>query len=253
MRRALLAAAGIGLLLASVGCSDDSGSATAQDSSVRSTAKATPSESASVTTTKSTTPGATECAYPSSRTASKPVEAPGSEVPPADAATLVNLTTSQGPIGLTLDPVKAPCTVNSFVSLVDQQYFDSTSCHRLTTADSLKVLQCGDPSGTGAGGPGYSFADEYPATDPALSSDSTLYKRGTLAMANAGPNTNGSQFFLVYADSQLPPAYTIFGTIDEAGLATLDKVAAAGVGASARGTDDGKPSLPVEITAAQTA
>ena len=121
--------------------------------------------------------------------------------------------------GCKLDNGKAPCTVNSFASLAQQGYFDNTPCHRLTTAPELGVLQCGDPSGTGTGGPGYRFPNEYPTnqyrlTDPALQVP-VLYPRGTLAMANAGPGTNGSQFFLVYRDSMLPPTYTVFGTIDD--------------------------------------
>ena len=82
------------------------------------------------------------------------------------------------------------------------------------------MLQCGDPTGTGTGGPGYSFDDE-------LSGDET-YPAGTLAMANAGPNTNGSQFFIVYEDTQLPPAYAVFGTVDEAGVKTVQEVAGEG-------------------------
>ena len=153
-----------------------------------------------------------------------------------------------GNIGLQLDNGKAPCTVNSFASLAQQGYFDGTTCHRLTTTPQLGVLQCGDPSGTGTGGPGYRFANEYPTNqyrlaDPALKTP-VMYPRGTLAMANKGSGTNGSQFFLVYADSMLPPTYTAFGTIDATGLATLDKVAAAGV-AGAGG--DGKPAMDVTI------
>ena len=100
----------------------------------------------------------------------------------------------------------------------------------------------------GTGGPGYEFANEYPTNqyqpdDPQLQKP-VMYPRGTLAMANAGPGTNGSQFFLVYKDSQLPPNYTVFGTIDETGLATLDKIAAGGV---AGGGQDGKPQLDVQV------
>ena len=110
------------------------------------------------------------------------------------------------------------------------------------------MLQCGDPSGTGQGGPGYRFPNEYPTnqfrlTDP-LMKVPMLYPRGTLAMANSGLGTNGSQFFLVYKDSVMPPTYTVFGTIDQTGLATLDKIAAAGV---ADGSDDGKPNQDVTI------
>ena len=100
--------------------------------------------------------------------------------------------------------------MNSFVSLAEQGFYDDTPCPRIGDQEGFGILQCGDPTGTGAGGAGYSFADE-------LSGDET-YPAGTLAMANAGPDTNGSQFFLVFRDSQFPPSYTVFGTIDEAGL-----------------------------------
>lgn len=158
------------------------------------------------------------------------------------------MTTNQGPIGLVLDRAEAPCTVNSFESLASQGYFDDTNCHRLTTSAGLEVLQCGDPSGTGTRGPGYEFGNEYPTTafepdDPALSMP-VVYPRGTVAMANAGADTNGSQFFLVYADSALPPQYTVFGTISDEGLATLDGIAAAGVSG---GLNDGPPAAPVTI------
>jgi peptidyl-prolyl cis-trans isomerase B (cyclophilin B) len=165
------------------------------------------------------------------------------------------MATNQGNIGLQLDNAKAPCTVNSFASLAQQGFFNDTPCHRLTTGDGLSVLQCGDPSGKGSGGPGYQFANEYPTDqyqpdDPGLQNP-VLYPRGTLAMANAGPGTNGSQFFLVYKDSQLPPDYTAFGTIDQTGLATLDKIAAAGVagtGPDGKPLQDGKPATDVTIT-----
>ncbi|PQM44181.1 putative peptidyl-prolyl cis-trans isomerase B [Mycobacterium talmoniae] len=185
--------------------------------------------------------------------ASKPVELPRSGKVPTDPAQVsASMDTDQGPIGLTLDNGKAPCTVNSFISLAQQGYFDNTQCHRLTTAASLSVLQCGDPDANGTGGPGYQFAneyptDQYPPDDPALQ-DPVVYPRGTLAMANAGPNTNGSQFFLVYRDSQLPPQYTVFGSIDQAGLATLDKIAAGGVASGGQAADDGPPALKVTIT-----
>jgi peptidyl-prolyl cis-trans isomerase B (cyclophilin B) len=125
--------------------------------------------------------------------------------------------------------------VANFVSLAQQKYFNSTPCHRLTTGSGLYVLQCGDPSGTGSGGPGYEFPDELTGTEK--------YTRGVLAMANAGANTNGSQFFIVYKDSQLPPKYTVFGSVTS-GLGVVDKVAAKGVQG---GGSDGKPALPITI------
>lgn len=190
------------------------------------------------------------CQYPASpEPASKKVDPPRTGKVPTDPATLTaSMSTNQGNLGLVLDNAKAPCTVNSFASLAQKGFFNDTPCHRLTTSPSLSVLQCGDPTGSGTGGPGYQFAneyptDQYPKDDPALQKPIT-YPRGTLAMANAGADTNGSQFFLVYKDSQLPPNYTAFGTIDATGLATLDKIAAAGV---AGGGQDGKPATDVQI------
>jgi peptidyl-prolyl cis-trans isomerase B (cyclophilin B) len=194
------------------------------------------------------------CQYPATtEAASKPVKPPQNGRIPTDPALVhATVTTAQGAIGLQLDAGKTPCTVNNFTSLAKQGFFDNTKCHRLTTSDELGVLQCGDPTGTGTGGPGYRFPNEYPTnqyrlTDPALKVP-VLYPRGTLAMANSGPGTNGSQFFLVYKDSQLPPTYTVFGTIDGAGLAVLDTVAAQGV---AGGSDDGKPVADVTVRSAQ--
>ncbi|MGY4651805.1 peptidylprolyl isomerase [Mycobacterium sp. URHB0021] len=189
------------------------------------------------------------CQYPAAEKASKPVNPPRTGKVPTDPAQVsVSMTTNQGNIGLQLDNAKSPCTVNSFASLAQQGFFNDTPCHRLTTSEGLSVLQCGDPTGQGTGGPGYQFANEYPTNqyqpdDPKLQQP-VLYPRGTIAMANAGPGTNGSQFFLVYKDSQLPPNYTVFGTIDQTGLATLDKIAAAGV---ADGGQDGKPKDDVQV------
>ncbi len=190
------------------------------------------------------------CAYPTTtEPASKPNKPPRAGRVPTDPDEVsASMSTSRGDIGIQLDNDKAPCTVNSFASLAQQGYFDGTTCHRLTTDPQLGVLQCGDPSGTGTGGPGYRFANEYPTnqyrlSDPALKTP-VMYPRGTLAMANKGSGTNGSQFFLVYADSMMPPTYTAFGTIDSTGLATLDKIAAAGVDGAG---DDGKPALSVTI------
>ena len=190
------------------------------------------------------------CQYPpSADKASKPAKPPRTGKVPTDPAQVsVSMSTTQGNLGLQLDNAKSPCTVNSFASLAQQGFFNDTPCHRLTTSAGLAVLQCGDPTGQGTGGPGYQFDNEYPTNqyqpdDPKLQ-EPVKYPRGTLAMANAGPGTNGSQFFLVYKDSELPPNYTVFGTIDETGLATLDKIAAAG---TADGGQDGKPKDDVTI------
>ncbi len=190
------------------------------------------------------------CQYPkAAEAASKPNNPPRTGKVPTDPAEVsASMETNQGNIGLLLDNGKSPCTVNSFASLAQQGYFNDTPCHRLTTSDSLGVLQCGDPTGEGTGGPGYEFANEYPTDqfppdDPKLG-EPVVYPRGTLAMANAGPGTNGSQFFLVYRDSQLPPQYTVFGKIDDTGLATLDKIAEAGVDG---GGPDGPPALATTV------
>ncbi|GAA1151846.1 peptidylprolyl isomerase [Kribbella jejuensis] len=164
----------------------------------------------------------------------RPVSLPPDPQPTPDKGIVkVVVATNQGPMVLSLDRAKAPCTVQSFLHLAKSRFYDFTTCHRLTLYPTLKVLQCGDPSGTGEGGPGYQYKDELPTGLPNWPTDPTgtskVYARGTVAMANAGPNTNGSQFFLVFADSRLRPNYTIFGTVDRLGLAVLDRVAAGGI------------------------
>ena len=175
------------------------------------------------------------CAYPTAGTAAAEADAPPATATESGEVS-VTIATTAGDVPVTLDAGAAPCTVNSFVSLAEQDYFTDSPCHRLTTA-GIFVLQCGDPTGTGTGGPGYSFPDE-------LTGDET-YGPGTLAMANAGPDTNGSQFFMVYDDSPLDPNYTVFGSISEEGLAVVQEVAGAG---AEGGAPDGPPAEPVEIT-----
>ena len=116
------------------------------------------------------------------------------------------VTTNFGEYTAVLDPAKAPGTVNNFVSLARSKYFDGTSCHRAIPGF---MVQCGDPTATGSGGPGYKFADELPAAGE--------YQLGSLAMANSGPNTNGSQFFVITGDQgvSLPPNYTLFGQVTD--------------------------------------
>jgi peptidyl-prolyl cis-trans isomerase B (cyclophilin B) len=130
----------------------------------------------------------------------------------------VEFLTTQGVITVKMLTSQAPCTTFSFRFLASKGYFNSTHCHRLTT-QGIYVLQCGDPTGTGSGGPGYAFNDENLA--------GATYPAGTLAMANAGPNTNGSQFFFTWKNTTLPPDYTPFGTVTS-GLNVLQKIAAAG-------------------------
>jgi peptidyl-prolyl cis-trans isomerase B (cyclophilin B) len=181
------------------------------------------------------------CEYPEDgQGAAKEVDPPSPTATQTGTVT-VTLATSVGDIGLELDADAAPCTVNSFVSLAEQGYFDGTTCHRLTTPQSgISVLQCGDPTATGTGGPGYTIADEYTGDE--------TYPAGTLAMARTPePNSGGSQFFMVYGDTPLPAEYTVFGTIDEAGLKLVQEVGAAG---TETGAPDGPPKTPVDIESA---
>ncbi|MPZ65032.1 MAG: peptidylprolyl isomerase [Pseudonocardiaceae bacterium] len=190
-------------------------------------------------------PATVNCRYPGSgQPPAKPVQPPPAGETSTEGTVGVTLETSTGTIPLTLDRSLAPCAVSSFVSLTEQGYYANTPCHRLTTSQGLQVLQCGDPRGTGRGGPGYRFADE---TYPDLS-----YGRGYLAMANSGPDTNGSQFFMVYGSAEAlnaNPDYTVFGTIAPQGLQVLDRVADAGSD-DANAPGDGAPNTPVQIEAA---
>jgi peptidyl-prolyl cis-trans isomerase B (cyclophilin B) len=159
----------------------------------------------------------------------------------------VTISSSVGDLKLTLDADSAPCTVNSFVSLAGQGFYEGVYCHRIGDPASFPMLQCGDPTATdpdnlaeaGAGGPGYSFADELTGHEK--------YVTGTLAMANAGADTDGSQFFMVFGDIDLEPNYTVFGTIAPETVKTLQSVAAKGNnGSNADGT--GAPNTPVKFT-----
>jgi peptidyl-prolyl cis-trans isomerase B (cyclophilin B) len=233
MSKRLLAVLSLICIAAFAGCSDDDGkdgdSGTAPD-----TTSASPTSSSSVVAT------GVNCDYTDDGMGpAKEVEPPPNqaEVSGQVAATMK---TTLGDFHLTLDADAAPCTVNSFVSLAQQGYFDDTTCHRLTTTkeSGIAVLQCGDPTGTGTGGPGYAFDDEL--------SGSETYPAGTLAMANAGPNTNGSQFFIVYGDTPLDPDYTVFGTVDDGTIKAISKLAEKGVTT----TDNGMtaPKEPVDIS-----
>ena len=218
MRTRLAASAGLLVLAASLAACGGDDSSTATDSSGSTSGH-------SCTYSDDGQPAAKKVDQPSSTATEK------GDVP-------VTISTSVGDLAATLDATAAPCTVHSFLSLAKQGYFDKTQCHRLTTAGIL-VLQCGDPTGSGSGGPGYAFDDELTGKE--------TYGAGTLAMANAGPDTNGSQFFIVYGDSQLPPSYTVFGHVDDAAVATVEKVAKAGTD-DAFGPGDGHPKTAVEIT-----
>lgn len=181
---------------------------------------------------------------------------------PSKGTSGVILETNQGDIPIALERAKAPCTVLSFEFLTRKKYFDGSDCHRLTAyttpPSALSVLQCGDPLGTGWGDPGYSFKDELDSAKalpnwPGFPDGSRkVYPRGTLAMANAGPDTNGSQFFLVYADSRLRPDYTVFGHVTDEGMEVLDRIAAGGIDPGTEGSpEDGAPAIGVTIERAK--
>ncbi|GEP32365.1 hypothetical protein NSZ01_01330 [Nocardioides szechwanensis] len=223
LKRPLAAAAALVLLAGLSACSDDDEPTSARDTSDQSSEQPT-------------NPDGADCVYEEDGApAAKEVDLPADQAA-YDGEVAMTISLSAGDVDVTLDAGAAPCTVNSFTSLAAQGYFDDTVCHRLTTGPFLQVLQCGDPSASGSGGPGYSFADE-------LTGDET-YGAGTLAMANAGPDTNGSQFFIVYGDSQLDPAYTVFGSVDPATLGVVQDIADEGVEG---GYEDGPPASPVTI------
>ena len=197
-----------------------------------STAATTPTPSTSATTATAGT-----CGYVKSGTAARSVGTPPSTGVVHTGSSEATITLGTGVLKATLLTAKAPCTVNSFTYLAGKKYFDGTTCHRLTTS-SIYVLQCGDPTASGSGGPGYQFGEE---NLPSGTSDN--YPAGTLAMANAGSGTNGSQFFIVYKTTTLPGNYTIFGTVTS-GLDVVQAIAKAGV---AGGGTDGKPAKTVDL------
>jgi len=141
--------------------------------------------------------------------------------PTADGDTTVVLKTDAGDLTVELDGKGKPCTVTSFLSLAEQGYYEGSGCHRMADAPGFAFLQCGDPTGTGTGAPGYTIPDE-------INGDET-YPAGTIAMANSGqPDTGGGQFFMMFEDSQFPPAYTVFGQLDATSIKTLQKATAKG-------------------------
>ena len=145
-----------------------------------------------------------------------------------DKTYTAKLDTSHGEIVIELDPVRSPLAVNNFVFLANEEYYDGVIFHRVI---ENFMIQGGDPTGSGMGGPGYRFRDE-------LEGDGG-YSRGTVAMANAGPNTNGSQFFICHSDAGLPHSYTIFGTVTS-GMETVDSIATASTDRSDRPLEEVK-------------
>ena len=180
MLKRLAAVAACLSVLVLAGCGNERDADTANDTSSSSSSETSESPESS----ESAPAGETaECDYPTDgQEPAREVEAPDTEAQ-AEGTIAATITTNFGDIGLTLDAATTPCTVNSFVSLAEQGFYDDTPCPRIGDQEGFGILQCGDPTGTGAGGAGYSFADE-------LSGDET-YPAGTLAMANAGADTNG--------------------------------------------------------------
>jgi peptidyl-prolyl cis-trans isomerase B (cyclophilin B) len=180
---------------------------------------------------------------------------------------VLTIATDQGSITANLDLAKTPCTAASISYLAGHGFYKDNKCSRLTTAGTF-LLQCGDPTGDGTGGPGYTSIDENvptpnvtpsasaapsatasAAATPSPSSSEPLYNylRGTVVMKQTnGPNSNGSQFFIVYQDSAMPAAYTVVGTVT-AGMEVIDAVAKGGVAAGSASPTDGPPATPLTI------
>jgi peptidyl-prolyl cis-trans isomerase B (cyclophilin B) len=196
-----------------------------------------PSDQSLTTPTRSATANTTDaCTYAPVKPKDKFRGIPTYDATAAAKPYVARLFTTQGVITFQALTDKAPCTTFSFRYLAVRAYYNLTHCHRLTTA-RIYVLQCGDPTGTGSGGPGYQFPDE--------NLTGATYPAGTVAMANAGPGTNGSQFFFTWKDTTLRPNYTPFGRVI-GGMDVLAKIAAAGQD-DQNGEGDGYPTAYTEF------
>lgn len=185
---------------------------------------------------QSDVPGLAFCRYipTPDKPAAKPV-LPPIPVTLAKGTVTLRIATNYGPIEMRMDRSNAPCGVHNFVSLALQRFYHDTQCFRLTDSARLGVLQCGDIYEVEKGGPGYRFADEVTGKE--------TYPRGTVAIGNQGPGTNGSQFFVVHSFANIDPVYTVLGKVTR-GMSTLDRIVDAGI---ADGAEDGAPAKPVRI------
>jgi peptidyl-prolyl cis-trans isomerase B (cyclophilin B) len=237
---AMVAALGTGLSLTFMG-----GGSPKAAPKPKASATASPSASASAISEP-----AHHCTYKSAAAAGSTPSLP-TATPDFSATYTATINTNRGPISIKLANSTATCAVNSFVHLAQTNFWNSTQCHRVSNDGGLFMLQCGDPTAkasktlacsganqAGSGGPSYTFGDE------ALKG--ATYPAGTLAMANGGPNTNGSQFFLVFKKTDLPASYTPFGTITS-GLDILQNVAKAGTTCTYQGAGGGVPKEKVII------
>jgi peptidyl-prolyl cis-trans isomerase B (cyclophilin B) len=239
-----LSATLITVLLLVNGSGDDASALTAASASPSGPAGANPTPGPT-STPAAPTSVAGPCTYTSDgRGPSRPVSLPPAAADVAHTPATMVIETNKGTMKATLDAAKAPCTVYALRTLAEAKYFHDTPCHRQTGgADAgIYVLQCGDPTGSGSGGPGFTYKNE--------NTDGVTYDRGVLAMANAGPDTNGSQFFINYKDptssgqAALAGKYTVFGKITS-GLNVLDALTSPGVKG---GGGDGAPASGAHIT-----
>ncbi len=201
---------------------------------------ASPSPSAAATPSPGVTSAMVngKCVYTRSGTAARKVSLPPRR-PDLKATYVATIATNRGNIVIDLLNSKAPCTVNSFVSLASQKFYNNTPCPRLSNTGGFYFLQCGAPGGSPSGGPGYEFASE--------NLTGATYPAGTLAMANSGvPDSNGSQFFIVFHNTSLPPNYTPFGRI-VGGLNILQNVGKRGFGPPLSSAGGGAPKEKVQI------
>ncbi|QRP49223.1 peptidylprolyl isomerase [Amycolatopsis sp. FDAARGOS 1241] len=213
-----------------------------------------PTQRTALPTRPKALPNPTTCSYPADTQSAPPPKkttAPDGKNVPSQGKVEITFKSTAGDIPITLDRALAPCTVQAFVSLAKQGFYTDTICHRLGVTD-LQMLQCGDPNAKGdvnsdgMGGPGFTIPDEF--------IDGEKYGRGILAMANTGqPNSGGSQFFMVYGTAELPPQYTIFGSISDEGLKVLDSIAKAGIGTVGQDGATGEPKKQVKFTAVNVA